>query len=101
MNTVEEIIKQIKQKRGLRFDSELIADLRSTLGNVYLGPTCLSDWKRNKSIKKELLEYCLIKQISIDEILGAPALRSTAHTPALTADAGVVKTLRSPVPFWR
>lgn len=100
MNTTKEIIRKIKQMLGMRFDRELIADMRLTLRDSKFGPTIVSDWKRHNSITKELLEYCILKRISIYEILGVAQTRNTAPAHAECTSAAFVKTLRSPVPFY-
>ena len=68
MDTTQSIIEKIKEKQALKNDKQLIDDINKTVKTT-LGPTAISDWKRHDSIKKELLEYCLVKGISLDEIL--------------------------------
>ncbi len=68
MDLIQNIIEKIKEKQSFKNDKQLIDDINKTVKTT-LGPTSISDWKRNDSLKKELLEYCLLQGISLDEIL--------------------------------
>lgn len=94
MICTKDVIDRIKKKLGIRFNKKLEEAMGLCNGQI-------RQWCKSNRLPIKLVEFCIKKGLSIDELLGIATPRYTAHAPAAPeASAGNVKTLRAPVPFY-
>jgi hypothetical protein len=62
MQSIRDVLNTLKKVRGLNTDAELATDMDISLHTM-------RSWIRNKSITRQLIEYCEKRSISLDEAL--------------------------------
>lgn len=94
MVCTKDVIANIKKKLGIRFNTQLEKALGVGNGQVRM-------WCIRNTLSIKLVDLCIQKGFSLDEILGATNQPCSAPpTVELTVSEDNVITIKSPIPFY-